>query len=143
MKIINLTNESMQSPISEMWDGSFYLKCASGLELKASANVKGLSFVLVWFYHGNQKVGKLNICFNNDILIISSITIFLEFQNRGFARETINTFKSLFSVIIADQVRFTAATFWEHMDFIADEKGNYIYSKNYWQTFFITKRIHL
>ena len=48
---------------------------------------------------------------NGKSLTIYSINIFPEFEGRGYARETIEMFKTTFDTIIADRVRPTAIDF--------------------------------
>lgn len=77
-----------------------------------------------------EMVGKVRGRVEGKVLTIHSITIFPEFEGRGFGKRTIDMFKSHFDVIIADRVRPKARGFWQRMFFLNHEDGSYIYSKN-------------
>jgi len=65
------------------------------------------------------------------VLTICSVTIFPEFERRGYARKTVDMFKRSFDTIIADRVRYKAIGFWEKMEFGADGKGNYVWHRRH------------
>ena len=75
------------------------------------------------------RVGKLRGIIDNKNLIIHSINIFPEFEGQGYARETIEMFKSNFDMIVADRVRYTAVEFWQKMGFEDKKNGNYVWRK--------------
>ena len=78
---------------------------------------------------GVIRVGKVRGLIDGNSLTINSINIFPEFENCGYARETIDMFKTTFYTVIADRVRPTAIGFWEKMGFVDMGKGNYAYHK--------------
>jgi len=73
------------------------------------------------------RVGKVRGLIRGTLLTISSINIFPEFEGQGFARKTINMFRTSFDTIIADRVRYTAVGFWKKMQFESGDNGNYIW----------------
>ncbi len=74
---------------------------------------------------GKSRVGKARIKKYRDKIIIKSINIFPEYENRGIARQVVESFKGLAKEIIADRVRRPARGFWEHMEFSDCKDGNY------------------
>lgn len=78
---------------------------------------------------GNTRIGKARICDLRKSLRIHSIVIFPEFERNGYAESVINHFKEQYEVIVADRVRNTAKGFWEKMNFIGDNSGNYIWKR--------------
>ena len=76
---------------------------------------------------GSVRVGKVRGLIDGQRLTICSINIFPEFEGFGYARQTIEMFKTSFDMIIADRVRPTAIGFWERMDFGSDNNGNYVW----------------
>ena len=74
---------------------------------------------------GSARVGKVRIKKIYSRLIIKNINIFSEFENRGYARQTVDLFKETAREIIADRVRDTAKGFWEKMGFFDAGDGNY------------------
>ena len=75
----------------------------------------------------NTRIGKARVCGLRKSLRIHSIVIFPEFERNGYAESVINLFKEQYEVIVADRVRNTAKGFWEKMDFVGDNSGNYIW----------------
>jgi len=79
---------------------------------------------------GERRVGKARVrLVSKGKLIVNSITIFPEFQRRGYARSVIQHCKENYEQIIADRVRGTAIGFWEKMGFSSDGRGNYVWNK--------------
>jgi len=76
---------------------------------------------------GPVRVGKVRGLIDGQRLTICSINIFPEFEGFGYARQTIEMFKTTFDTIIADRVRPTAMGFWEKMDFDRGDNGNYVW----------------
>ena len=66
------------------------------------------------------RVGKVRGLIDGQSLTICSINIFPEFEGHGYARQTIEMFKTRFDTIIADRVK---------MSFNSDNNGNYIWKK--------------
>jgi len=79
---------------------------------------------------GDIRVGKVRGLINGKKLTIHSINIFPEFEGHGYAKETIEMFKTHFDAITADRVRYTATGFWEKMGFESDNNGNYVWSRD-------------
>ena len=75
----------------------------------------------------NARVGKVRGLIDGNALVINSINIFPEFERKGYARKTINMFKTSFDTIVADRVRPTAKGFWEKMEFKDTGNGNYVW----------------
>jgi ribosomal protein S18 acetylase RimI-like enzyme len=82
-----------------------------------------------WFNidRGSVRIGKLRSHVEEARLTIYSITIFPEFQGRGYGEAIIEMFKERFDVIVADRVRPKARGFWEHEGFASDGEGDYVY----------------
>ncbi|MBW1716310.1 MAG: hypothetical protein JRJ77_10905 [Deltaproteobacteria bacterium] len=78
---------------------------------------------------GTTRVGKVRGFLDDKNLTVYSINIFPEFEGCGYARKTIEMFKSNFDTIIADRARHTAIGFWEKMGFAADNNGNYVWKR--------------
>lgn len=76
---------------------------------------------------GNVRVGKVRGLINSKKLIVYSINIFPEFEEHGYAKETIEMFQANFDTIIADRVRYTAIGFWQKMGFEDKGDGSYIW----------------
>jgi len=74
---------------------------------------------------GSTRVGKARIKRIYRRIIVKNITIFPEFEGRGFATQTVDLFKQMAREIIADRVRGTARGFWENMGFSDTGDGNY------------------
>ena len=74
---------------------------------------------------GSTRVGKARIKRIYRRIIVKNITIFPEFEGRGFATQTVDLFKQMAREIIADRVRATARGFWEKMGFSDTGDGNY------------------
>jgi len=74
---------------------------------------------------GSTRVGKARIKRIYRRIIVKNITIFPEFEGRGFATQTVDLFKQMAREIIADRVRDTATGFWEKMGFEDRGDGNY------------------
>ena len=74
---------------------------------------------------GGTRVGKARIMKIYSRIIIKTITIFPEFQKRGYARRVVELFKETAREIVADRVRDTARGFWEHVGFSDMEDGTY------------------
>lgn len=75
------------------------------------------------------RVGKVRGLIDGNILTIHSINIFPEFEGNGFARKTIEMFKTIFDTITADRVRHTAVGFWVEMGFTGVKGENFVYHK--------------
>ncbi|MCD6570292.1 MAG: hypothetical protein J7L53_06275 [Deltaproteobacteria bacterium] len=75
------------------------------------------------------RIGKMRAKVVGRALIVQSITIFSEFQRRGFAKEVIDYYKGKYKVIIADRVRPTARIFWEKMRFVDSKDGNCVWER--------------
>jgi len=75
------------------------------------------------------RVGKARIRVSGRMLVINSINIFPEFQNRGYGRKVIDAFKHTYRRITADRVRNTARGFWKKMGFVRRPNGNYVWEK--------------
>jgi hypothetical protein len=78
---------------------------------------------------GATRVGKVRGLVDGKSLTIYSINIFHEFEGHGYAKETIEMFKTTFDPIIADRVRHTASGFWTKMGFVDRGGGSYVYHK--------------
>jgi len=76
---------------------------------------------------GVTRVGKVRGFIDGKKLIIYSINIFPEFEGCGYAKETIEMFKTTFDTINADRVRYKAIGFWKKMGFEGDNLGKYIW----------------
>jgi hypothetical protein len=74
-----------------------------------------------------RKIGKARIYSLRKSLRIHSFMIFPEFERNGYAQRIIDLFKEQYEVIVAERVRNTARRFWEKMDFVGDNSGNYIW----------------
>ena len=73
----------------------------------------------------NCRVGKARCLIRSNEFIIYSITIYPEFQGKGYGKEFVEVAKLQYDKIIADRVRFTAIGFWEKLVFVYDkETGN-------------------
>ena len=70
-----------------------------------------------------RRVGKMRARIQENSLIIYSITIFPEFERRGYARRTVDMMKTVFQSIVADRVRPRAAGFWTRMGFRPADGG--------------------
>ncbi len=79
--------------------------------------------------YGNTRVGKIRGQINAKVITIYSINIFPEFEGRGYAKKTIEMFKTTFDAIIADRVRPKAVGFWDKMGFRKIQGDNYVYLK--------------
>ena len=77
----------------------------------------------------DRRIGKTRIYGLRKSLRIHSIMIFPEFERNGYAESVINLFKEQYEVIVAEKVRNTARGFWEKMDFVSDNSGNYIWKR--------------
>ncbi|MBN2279754.1 MAG: MBL fold metallo-hydrolase [Candidatus Marinimicrobia bacterium] len=75
------------------------------------------------------RIGKIRCELGRNIVKIFSITVYPEFERRGFARRTIEHFKMKYNIIVADRVRPSAQEFWEKMEFSEDLHGNYVWEK--------------
>lgn len=78
---------------------------------------------------GDNRIGKVRCAIINDTLIIYSINIYDQFSGHGYGKEFIEEAKKHFNIIIADRVRFKAIGFWEKMDFLPDNSGNWVFHK--------------
>lgn len=78
---------------------------------------------------GDIRAGKVRGLIIDRKLIVYSINIFPEFEGHGYAKKTIEMFKSHFDTIIADRVRHTAIGFWERMGFDSSKNGNYVWKR--------------
>lgn len=76
---------------------------------------------------GSVRVGKVRGLIDGQRLTICSINVFPEFEGFGYARQTIEMFKTTCDTIIADRVRPTAVEFWEKMDFDRGDNGNHVW----------------
>jgi GNAT superfamily N-acetyltransferase len=79
---------------------------------------------------GGTRVGKARIKRIYSRVTIKNITIFPEFQGRGFARKIVDLFKDTAREIIADRARSSAKGFWERMGFSDTGDGNYRWVSN-------------
>lgn len=75
----------------------------------------------------NERVGKARFNKIDEKLVINSITIFPEYERKGYARAVIKEFKRENKIVIADRVRNTAKGFWEKMGFCCMASGDYIW----------------
>lgn len=75
--------------------------------------------------NGSVRVGKARVKKLTDKTIIKSITIFPEYERRGFARQAVDRLKASSRRLVADRVRATARGFWERMGFVDAGDGNY------------------
>ncbi len=73
----------------------------------------------------NARVGKARIKRIYTKTIIKTINIFPEYERKGYAKKTIEMFKERSREIIAENVRYTARSFWSHLGFIDSHDGNY------------------
>ncbi len=78
---------------------------------------------------GPARVGKARIKKLGDVITINNINIFPEYERRGFATRVIKLFKDSAAVLIAENVRATARTFWELMGFEDTKDGHYRWPK--------------
>ena len=78
---------------------------------------------------GRNRVGKVRGHIGEKSAIIYSITIFPEYERRGYAARTVGMIKKRFDAVIADRVRPTARGFWEKMGFTAEPDGCYIWRR--------------
>ena len=79
----------------------------------------------------NVRVGKLRARSMGKKFIMQSITIFPEFERKGYAKETIDYYKKKYDEIIADRVRNTARIFWVKMEFTNNGDGNYVWKRGF------------
>jgi len=75
------------------------------------------------------RVGKVRMLTDGRTLTIHSITIFPEFERRGYAKTTVDVLKESFAIIVADRVRPAAVGFWLRMGFRPDGDGNYVWER--------------
>jgi hypothetical protein len=73
----------------------------------------------------DKRVGKARIKRIYSKTIIKTINIFPEYERNGFAKMTIEMFKERSREIIAENVRYTAKSFWSHLGFSDSHDGNY------------------
>lgn len=75
-------------------------------------------------------VGKSRCRISGDLLTIFSITIYPEFQGKGFGKAFVGAAKNGYAIIVADRVRFMAIGFWESVGFTRDGTSeNWIFSR--------------
>ncbi len=77
--------------------------------------------------YDSARVGKARVIIKENSLVICSITVYPEYQRRGFAKEIINIFKAEYKKLTADRVRFSAIDFWRKMGFVDNGDGCYVY----------------
>jgi len=75
------------------------------------------------------RVGKMRLMPSKEKLTIQSITIFPEFQRKGYAKEVVDHYKGKYNEIIADRTRNTARGFWEKMRFVNNGDGDYVWRR--------------
>lgn len=78
---------------------------------------------------GDHRVGKARCKIKGNTLVIFSINIFPEFEGNGYGKTFVEQAKQQFDKIIADRVRFTAIGFWQKLDFIDSNDGNWVYER--------------
>lgn len=76
---------------------------------------------------GQQRIGKVRADISDGGMTIHSLTIYPEFERRGYAHQVITAFQENYPHIIAADVRTGARAFWEKMGFEFDQQGNYIW----------------
>ena len=76
----------------------------------------------------NKRVGKARIRKIYSKTIIKTINIFSEFEGIGIAKMLVDYFIDRSRIVVAENVRHTAKTFWEHLDFEDNNDGDY-----YWE----------
>jgi GNAT superfamily N-acetyltransferase len=75
-------------------------------------------------------VGKARCLINGNEFTIFTITIYPEYQGKGYGSEFVKYAKLQYKKIIADSVRYAAVVFWEKLGFIKDgDTGNWIYKR--------------
>ena len=75
------------------------------------------------------RVGNVRCRFMGDTVVVFSIQVFPEFQDKGYGRAAIDMLKTRFRVLLADRVRFAARGFWEKMEFREMPDGNWEYRR--------------
>ncbi len=73
----------------------------------------------------NGRVGKARIKRIYSKTIIKTINIFPEYERKGYAKKIVDYFKKYSREIIAENVRYRAKGFWEHLGFSNSFDGNY------------------
>lgn len=76
---------------------------------------------------GGERVGKARLQIAGERVIIHSLVVYPEFQERGYARQTVRAFQATYRDLVADAVRPEARGFWERLGFVSDGQGNYIW----------------
>ena len=66
---------------------------------------------------GSERVGKARCLIQLNSIIIYSITIYPEYEGRGFGKDFVDYCKQRYPKVIADRVRHSAIGFWEKMGF--------------------------
>jgi len=85
--------------------------------------------------YDNCNVGKARCLIVGNELTIFSINIYPEYQGNGYGKEFIKYVKSNYRNIIADRVRFSAISFWEHVGFLKDSNtSNWIFKNQNFKT---------
>ena len=74
---------------------------------------------------GSERVGKARIKRQGDTIIINNINIFEQYEGRGYATRVLNLFRESADILIAENVRATARSFWEAMGFYDSRDGHY------------------
>lgn len=94
------------------------------------ARVEGSPYHWINIDREETRVGKMRARIEEHCMIIYSITIFPEFEGRGFARRTVDMVKRAFECVVADRVRPKAVGFWSRMGFRARDADDFEYRRD-------------
>jgi len=73
-------------------------------------------------------VGKSRCRIEEGAFTVFSIMVYPEYEGNGYARAVIDHLKTLYPVIVADRVRYTARAFWTRMGFAAETIDRYVWT---------------
>ena len=79
--------------------------------------------------YNNCRVGKARCLIEGSTFTIYTITIYPEFQGKGYGKAFVNLVKRQYRNVKADRVRFAAIGFWENVGFIKNGETTWIYKK--------------
>lgn len=71
------------------------------------------------------RVGKVRCLFRYETVTIFNITVFEEYERKGYGRRILDRLKAQHEKVIADKVRYSAQAFWSKMDFKPCPDGNW------------------
>lgn len=64
-----------------------------------------------------RRVGKVRCLFEGETATIFNITVFPEYERKGYGRCILDRLKARYERVIADKVRYSAQPFWVKMQF--------------------------